>query len=540
MPPITRSRRSMSSSELSPGLEEAELGGGKSRRRRPADEDLPLSLAGDKGSLLLLLLLYTLQGVPMGLAATVTLLLQERGASYDQQAVFRFVSLPFSLKILWAPLVDSLFFRRVGQRRSWLIPVQVRRRRRRARRCHPLTPLRAQTLVGLLFLLLGPHVQQLLDGGGGAGGEADVSALTALFFLLYLLMATQDVAVDGWALTMLSRRNVGLASTVNVIGQALGGLLAYTGYVHLADAGWTTLGGFMWFWGLVFLLSAAAVAATPEVASEEESARLSDVYRHVLRLLRLPAIARLLLLLLTSRAAFAASDTLTQFVLMERGMSKSKWADFASLLAPLEMFLPILLAKWTGGERPMGAFLAAYPLRLAVGVATAAVVASSPTRGAPRWGFELAVLLVLAAGKVASQAQFVAQMAFFARVSDPAIGGTAMTLLNTVANLASMWPSSLVLFAAGPLTRRACVAVAGGAVLGGEAGTCKGGGAAAKELCTAAGGRCELLSDALTPLTVACTVLGVAWLALWRAPLEKLQQEPLSAWRPSGGVRRHK
>jgi PAT family acetyl-CoA transporter-like MFS transporter 1 len=30
---------------------------------------------------------------------------------------------------------------------------------------------------------------------------------------------------------------------------------------------------------------------------------------------------------------------------------------------------------------------------------------------------------------------FVAQMAFNAKVSDPAIGGTYMTLLNTVANL---------------------------------------------------------------------------------------------------------
>lgn len=41
----------------------------------------------------------------MGLAASVPLLLQERGASYSQQAVFSLVSWPFSLKLLWAPLV---------------------------------------------------------------------------------------------------------------------------------------------------------------------------------------------------------------------------------------------------------------------------------------------------------------------------------------------------------------------------------------------------------------------------------------------------
>jgi PAT family acetyl-CoA transporter-like MFS transporter 1 len=30
-------------------------------------------------------------------------------------------------------------------------------------------------------------------------------------------------------------------------------------------------------------------------------------------------------------------------------------------------------------------------------------------------------------------------MAFFAKISDPAIGGTYMTLLNTIANLGSKW-----------------------------------------------------------------------------------------------------
>lgn len=41
----------------------------------------------------------------------------------------------------------------------------------------------------------------------------------------------------------------------------------------------------------------------------------------------------------------------------------------------------------------------------------------------------------MCAHAVVSQAMFVAQMAFFARVADPAIGGTAMTLFNTIANL---------------------------------------------------------------------------------------------------------
>ena len=35
------------------------------------------------------------------------------------------------------------------------------------------------------------------------GEHPDVTTLTAMFFFLNFLAATQDIAVDGWALTML-------------------------------------------------------------------------------------------------------------------------------------------------------------------------------------------------------------------------------------------------------------------------------------------------------------------------------------------------
>lgn len=41
--------------------------------------------------------------------------------------------------------------------------------------------------------------------------------------------------------------------------------------------------------------------------------------------------------------------------------------------------------------------------------------------------------------EVSSNCMFVAQMAFFSRISDPVIGGTYMTLLNTIANVGGKW-----------------------------------------------------------------------------------------------------
>lgn len=47
-------------------------------------------------------------------------------------------------------------------------------------------------------------------------------------------------------------------------------------------------------------------------------------------------------------------------------------------------------------------------------------------------------------------------MAFFAQISDPSIGGTYMTLLNTICNLGGNWPSTLALWFVDPLTFRGC------------------------------------------------------------------------------------
>lgn len=52
---------------------------------------------------------------------------------------------------------------------------------------------------------------------------------------------------------------------------------------------------------------------------------------------------------------------------------------------------------------------------------------------------------------------YVATMAFTAKVSDPIVGGTYMTLLNTVANLGGNWPVTLALSVVDDLTWRSCV-----------------------------------------------------------------------------------
>lgn len=181
--------------------------------------------------------------------------------SYSQQALFSLVSLPFSLKLLWAPLVDSVYYKPFGRRKSWLVPVQLA--------CGLMMLLGARHISSWMGDSYDPAAAAAGAGGAGSGPPPNVTALTAYFLVLYVMMATQDIAVDGWALTMLSRENVGYASTCNSLGQTLGFFLAHVGFLALNDAGicnkymrsaaaakevgMVTLPAFLVFWAVVFL-----------------------------------------------------------------------------------------------------------------------------------------------------------------------------------------------------------------------------------------------------------------------------------------------
>ena len=78
----------------------------------------------DKRAMVLLVALYLLQGIPVGLAfGSIPYLLRSK-LSYSQIGIFTLCTYPYSLKLLWSPVVDSIFSHRIGRRKSWIIPIQ--------------------------------------------------------------------------------------------------------------------------------------------------------------------------------------------------------------------------------------------------------------------------------------------------------------------------------------------------------------------------------------------------------------------------------
>ena len=106
---------------------------------------------------------------------------------------------------------------------------------------------------------------------------------------------------------------------------------------------------------------------------------------------------------------------------------------------------------------PLVVFLTGFKARLVNGVLTVLLIAALGVATAgggtiPLWLYAVAVAII-AVGGVASAAMFVAQMAFFNRVSDPKIGGTYMTMLNTISNLGGQWPGTFIFATKGAIER---------------------------------------------------------------------------------------
>jgi len=377
------------------------------------------SLVGEYSNIALLLLLYTMQSIPMGLFGYVNMQVKELfKGEFSQQGTFMLAAWPFSLKLFWAPVVDTWFFESFGRRKTWMVPSQL--------------------AIGALLLYLSTGLEALLAAKA-------INLLTTVFFVLYLLCATQDIAVDGWALTMLREENAGYASTCNAIGQNFGFSLGF----FIPMSGYVPVSLFLSFWGVFFIIATIIVAIFKAEAADEQIESLKEAYLTMYRIARQPCMGKLVLHLFTRGLPFIPADVLAPGRLQDSGFPKETLASIKLVTIPVETLVASAVSKFTAGDKPMDVVLAAFLPRAMITslIALFAFYVGDIGQSIP-WWMTSAVAMFVVAQALFSQSMFVAHMAFFAKVSDPRIGGTYMTFLNTIHNLGNMWASTFCLKAA--------------------------------------------------------------------------------------------
>ncbi|MFZ1415385.1 MAG: MFS transporter [Defluviicoccus sp.] len=158
---------------------------------------------------LLLTLLGFASGLPFGvLAEPLSAWLTEAGRAKTEIGLFALVSLPYSLKVLWAPFVDRLplpgLTRRFGRRRGWALATQM-------------------LLIAALASM-------------GLASPAESLLLPAvLATLAATASASQDVVLDAYRVEVLDERQLAAGAATMVFGWRLGQVGAAASGLMLAD-----------------------------------------------------------------------------------------------------------------------------------------------------------------------------------------------------------------------------------------------------------------------------------------------------------------
>lgn len=260
----------------------------------------------------LLSALYFVQGMPFGFQATaLPAFLRVQGVSLKAIGGFlTALALPWVLKALWAPLVDRYGSTRIGRRKTWILPMQAGL----AVTCAAAAFVPAK---GALYVLLG------------------------LIFLMNLFAATQDIAVDGLAVDLLNRAELGWGNVAQVAGYKLG-MLTGGGLLLWASEriGWQGLFLAMAVLALVVLGITASANEPPPTHHDggTERTSLREVLNRLKSAMLLPGAVWLLLFVGTYKLGETMADLMYKPFLVDSGITPAQiglwagtWGKVASL-----------------------------------------------------------------------------------------------------------------------------------------------------------------------------------------------------------------
>jgi len=213
-----------------------------------------------KRRVLIVMFLGFSSGLPLALSGSTLLVwMTEAGVNLGTIGLFALVGTPYTIKFLWAPLIDALdvpvLSRRFGRRRGWLLLSQF-------------------LLIAAIVILAGcdPSISALVVAGGA--------------LLVATASATQDIIVDAFRVESLneSEQAAGMASYVaayriGMLASTAGALFVVSGFESVfgfeRHAAWSA--GYMVMAALVLIGVATTLFATePEKSANANAAHARE------------------------------------------------------------------------------------------------------------------------------------------------------------------------------------------------------------------------------------------------------------------------
>ncbi len=157
--------------------------------------------------ILLVFLMGIASGIPLYMVlSTLFIWMTREDVEIATVGLFGLTQLPWSLKFIWAPIVDTyripILNEFLGQRKSWLLITQI------------------FLIISLIFLGCSDPKQNIM--------------LTAMFaFLTAFFSANQDIIIDAYRIEILEDELQGAGAAATQFGYRVGGIMAGAGSLYL-------------------------------------------------------------------------------------------------------------------------------------------------------------------------------------------------------------------------------------------------------------------------------------------------------------------
>jgi PAT family beta-lactamase induction signal transducer AmpG len=267
--------------------------------------------------LLVLVLLGFASGLPLFLTgSTLKAWMTDEGLSLATIGLFSFVTLPYSLKVFWAPLLDRYALPGLGRRRGWMLAMQ------------------GAMAVALMLL-------------AGAQPHLDLLRVVILALAVAIASATFDIAVDAWRAEALEQKQLGLGNSIHIAAYRVAMLVSGGLALIMAQAfGWRatylcmsvlTILGMAGTW---LALNTDAVAQAPRTLQEAIAGPLRD-------LLQRKGIGYLLAFAVFYKLGDWLAESMTiPFLLRGMGFTKMQIGTVQKTTAMVAIILGGLIGGW--------------------------------------------------------------------------------------------------------------------------------------------------------------------------------------------------
>ena len=261
--------------------------------------------------------------------STLSFWLLEVGVSIATVGVFALTSLPYTIKFLWAPLIDRaplpMFTRALGQRRGWMLATQI-----------------ALATAVCCMALADPSVSLWMCGFCAV--------------LVSIASASQDIVIDAFRVESLEADEQGAGAAVAVFGYRIGMLVAGAGALSLATftEDWSLVYIVMALFGIVGML-ATFIAREPAKKSKKEGAALPATFAEHLKdavwgplsdLLRRRGVFAFLAFIMLYKLGDALAGTMLNPLLVDIGFTKLEIAAVSKTHGLVASIFGVFLGGW--------------------------------------------------------------------------------------------------------------------------------------------------------------------------------------------------